>query len=214
MLTKRELVDLVIEGKAGGISPDYKKYHPNVIARYVDMALSQVMAAEIKEELDSGRFGIDSNWVKVFQGRQGPKIKWDGIREQCYINLPAKLIGLGQMRGLMQVAWPQGQDMPFRIIPMSAYSVLSNLETGILPEGVYFAQIEGDRIYFPDMAERFVGKRLTVKMISGSDGYAMDEELPIPDARTAEMLNLVMNLLAEQKQTPQKMANDSNPNTV
>jgi hypothetical protein len=103
--------------------------------------------------------------------------------------------------------------MPFRIIDAQAFSVFSNLESGVMPQGVYFAQMEGNRVYFPTMPNMYVGKRLTIKMICGSDGYTNDEALPIPDARTAEILDMLDRMFDEQKQTKQKMINDSNPNT-
>lgn len=213
MLTKKQLIDLVIENKAGGISPDYKKFHPAVIQKALDLALSQLIAIEVKEQQRQGDFVLESAWVKTFEGKQAPKIKYDAVREMCYIVLPARIISLSRNSGLREISWPQGITMPFRIIDAQAWSVFSNLESGELPEGVYFAQMEGNRVYFPEMPKRFVTKRLTVKMICGSDGYGNDEALPIPDARTAEILGMLDKMFDEQKATRQKMTNDSNPNT-
>lgn len=213
MLTKKQIVDLVIENKAGGISPDYKKYHPSVIQKALDLALSQLIAIEVKEQQQQGDYVLESSYVKVFEGSQSPKIKYDTYRDMCYILLPARIISLSRNIGLREISWPQGMTMPFRIIDASAYSVFSNLESGILPDGVFFAQMEGNRVYFPDMPRKFVNRRLVVKMICGSDGYGQDEALPIPDSKTALILDMLDRMFDEQKQTKQKMTNDSNPNT-
>lgn len=210
MLTKKQIIDLVIENKAGGISPDYKKYHPSVIEKALDLALSQLIAIEVKEQ---GDYVMESSYIKTFEGNKSPKIKYDAFRDMCYITLPARIISLGRSMGLREISWPQGMTMPFRIIDSSAYSVFSNLETGVLPDGVYFAQIEGNRVYFPTMPRKFVNKRLVIKMICGSDGYGPDEALPIPDSKTALILEMLDRMFDEQKQTKQKMINDSNPNT-
>lgn len=213
MLTKKQIVDLVIENKAGGISPDYKKFHPSVIQRALDLALSQLIALEVKEQQRQGDFVLESAWVKTFEGQQSPKIKYDKYRDMCYIILPARIISLSRNAGLREISWPQGITAPFRIIDAQAWSVFSNLEAGELPQGVYYAQMEGNRVYFPTMPRRFVNKRVTVKMICGSDGYGNDEALPIPDSRTAEILGMLDKMFDEQKITKQKMTNDSNPNT-
>lgn len=214
MLTKKQLVDLVIENKAGGISPDYKKYHPRVIEKALDLALSQLIAIEVKEQQRLGDFVLESSYVKVFEGNKAPKIKYDLFRDMCYILLPARIISLSRNIGLREISWPQGMTAPFRIIDASAYSVFSNLESGILPSGVFFAQMEGNRVYFPEMPRMYVGKRLIVKMICGSDGYGNDEALPIPDSKTALILQMLDQMFDEQKATRQKMVNDSNPNTA
>lgn len=213
MLTKRQLVDLVIENKAGGTTPDYNKFHPNVILKAVDLALSALIAAEVKDQQKQGDFVLESSWVKSFEGNEGPKVKWDTIREMCYINLPARIISLSRNSGLREVSWPQGANNPMRIVDASAFSVLRNLECSQMEEGVYYAQMEGSKVYFPLMPKQAKGKRMTVKMICGSDGYTNDEPLPIPDSRTAEILAMIDRMFDEQKVTKAKMTNDSNPNT-
>lgn len=214
MLTKKQLIDLVIENKAGGTSPDYKKFHPSVVQKALDLALSQLIATEVREQQKQGDYVLESSWVKTFEGKAASRIKWDPYREQAYIILPARIITLSRNGGLREISWAQGADMPFQIIDAQAHSVLRNLECSELPSGVFFAQIEGNRIYFPNMNIRFKNRRLTVKMICGSDGYGNDESLPIPDNRTAEILAMLDKMFDEQKQTRQKMTNDSNPNTA
>jgi hypothetical protein len=214
MLTKKQLIDLVIENKAGGTSPDYKKFHPSVIQKALDLALSQLIAIEVREQQKQGDFVLESSWVKTFEGKEASRVKWDAYREQAYIILPARIISLTRNGGLREISWPQGADMPFQIIDAQAHSVLRNLECSELPAGVFFAQMEGNRVYFPNMNQRYKNRKLTVKMICGSDGYGNDEPLPIPDSRTAEILAMLDKMFDEQKQTRQKMSNDSNPNTM
>mgnify|MGYP003651706097 CR=1 FL=1 len=214
MLTKRQLVDLVIENKSGGAAPDYKRFHPNVVMRALDLALSALIADEVKQQQQGGEFVLDSTWIKTFDGKKAPRVKRDPNSQQLYIELPARIISLNRSAGLRELSWAQGWDSPMQIVDAQAYSVLGSLECSVLPAGVYFAQVEGGNVYFPNMPSSNIGKRMVVKMICGPDGYENDEVLPIPDARTADILMLMDKMFAEQKVTKVKMSNDSNPNTA
>jgi len=130
MLTKKQLIDLVIENKAGGTSPDYKKFHPSVIQKGLDLALSQLIAIEVREQQKQGDFVLESSWVKTFEGKEASRIKWDTYRDQCYIILPARIISLTRNGGLREISWPQGADRPFQIIDAKhiAYSIIWKAE--------------------------------------------------------------------------------------
>lgn len=212
MKSKNELADLVIEGLAGGISPDSHKFHRRVIIGYIDMALSGLVGKIVKSQESQGDFSIDPAWIKAFNK---VKIKFDGDRQLCYSDLPATLIALNKSKGLREVRWmdESSSPEPFRLVDPMAPSVLSNLECSELPTGVYHATLEGERVYYPDMPANFaqMNAKVRMKMICGSDGFKNDEKLPIPDDLTDSLIERTMQLLMGFRNSKPKMTNDSRP---
>lgn len=213
MMSKKAFIELVIESLAGGAAPDNRKYHPVVVAQYVNVALNSFIAKIVKQDLINGTFTIDNAWIKTFYKE---KIKYDQIRGQCYLKLPAKPILLENNRGIREIGWNTQDGSPtFVINDASSYQVLSNLECSILPDGVFMALVEGNNIYFPDMPKSFYDNKSTVmvKMVCGAAGYTNDEELPIPEDAALELFASVQNIMNVTRQTPIKVNNNSNPNT-
>lgn len=213
MMSKKAFIELVIESMAGGAAPDNRKYHPVVIAQYVNVAINSFIGKSVKEDLANGTFTVDNAWIKSFYK---VRIKYDQIRGQCFIKLPAKPILLENNRGIREVGWNTQDGSPtFVINDASSYSVLSNLECSILPDGVYMALVEGDYIYFPDMPKALYDNKKTVmvKMVCGAAGYTDEEELPIPEDSSLEIFTAIQNIMNVTRQTPIKVNNNSNPNT-
>lgn len=215
MLTKREIVDLVIENLSGGQPPDYKKWHPRVVRRTIDAVLSQVVAQVVQKDEASGQPSVEATWVKSFDK---VKVRWDNNRKQCYSDFPAHIISLKQSRGLREVRWRDESDLStaFIIIDATAYSVINQLECSNLSDGNYHASPEGDRIYFPDMPFNMaqMNAKVRVKMLCGSDGFSETEVLPLPDEATSLIVQESVKMLTLEAQMKQKMTNDSNPNVT
>lgn len=215
MLTKREIVELVIENMSGGIQPDYRKYHPNVVSKYVDVALNSIIASDVKKSIEEGNNTLDSDWVKVFTS---VPLRYDQIRGQVYIKFPKTVLLLQDNRGIREITWQQqGDARPFRIHDFTTYNVLANLECSQMIEGEYLALVEGERVYFPNMPVAFatINKaKVTVKAICTSIGYEDNEELPFPEERVFEIFSMVQQIMQNMRVKQAKVSNDSNPNTV
>jgi hypothetical protein len=215
MYSKNQLADLVIEGLAGGAAPDGRKWHRNAVRVRMDGILSEAVAKIVRRDLSEGNYTIESTWVKPFDKVY---IKWDSGRKQCYVTFPARIIALDSNRGLREVQWRDSSTAQesFRIIDGLAQNVFSNLESGVLPDGVFFAAVEGDRIYFPGMTYLYPERKAAVriKMICGSDGFDNNEPLPIPDELANTIIDTALRSFDPQRRQFIKVTNDKNPGTV
>lgn len=214
MLTKRELTDLVIENLSGGMQPDYSKYHPVVVAKYVDVALNSIIAQDVQKALNEGDNLIDCGWVKVFER---VRLRIDTVRDMVYIKFPSSIILLKGNKGIRQIMWPQtGEGPPFRIQDFTSMHVISNLECSQTELGEHIVYIEGDRVYMPSVPKQFVINKASVivKAVCTTAGYTEDEQLPFPEERVAEVFGMIQQLMMMMKQTRAKVTNDSNPNTA
>ena len=215
MLTKNEIADLVIEGLAGGAAPDSRKWHRGVLRKMVDTVLSEAIGKLISSKVSEGNYSVESTWIKAFEKVY---IKYDSARGQCYVDFPARIISLEQNRGLREVRFPNESVAaePFQIIDGLAQTALSQLECSILSDGNYFAAVEGDRIYFPNMSYLFSERKayLRIKMICGSDGYSNSEPLPIPDELANTVVMKTIAAFEPQRRQPMKVTNDKNPGSI
>ena len=214
MLSKRNLIDLFIESASGGVAPDFRKWHPTVVSGYMDIAINALIAQEVKDAVAVGIPLLDNSWVKTFNNIV---IKWDKIRKQCYAVLPVKVIFMYNNRGLVEVGWMEQDGSPnFVIQDGSSYSVISQLECSYLEEGVFFALVVGESLYFPEMPESYAKskKRIMCRVVAASSGYTDDEVMPIVEEKASQVFMLVQQLMLPQMNIRNKVTNDSNPNTV
>lgn len=214
MFTKREFTELVIEGLTGGAPTDARKYHPVVVAKFIDTAVNSIIANDIVKELSEGSNMIDPGWIKVINNI---RIKYDDIRGQCYFKFPKNVMYMSDNKGVREIGWNYQDGSPtFRIMDPSSYQVISNLEVSKLDNGVFWALIEGERVYFPNMPKVYATdkRKVMAKVVCSFSAYDMDDEVPIPEERIVEVMDLVFKLMVGFKGTRQKVTNDSNPNTV
>ncbi len=211
MITKDEFLELVIDIMNGGAAPDHAKYHPAVVGKFIDLALNSFIASSANEALALNEYTINNGWIKP---HNNIKIRWDQIRGMAYINLPVKPILLRYNRGIREITWPQSDGTPsFLITETSAWQVLSQLEISDLMPGQFHACVEAQRVYFPKMNKLLVGKKLTVKMISGIQSYGGNDILPLEESKAVEIASATLNIMNVQKSNPVKVLNNSNPNT-
>lgn len=215
MISKKELIDLFIESMSGGVAPDYSKWHPQVVSRYIDIALNSIIAKEVAEAEVLGYNLVDNGWVKTYERE---RIRWDKNSNRCYIEIPAKVIYMRNNKGIREIGWPSSTDesSKFVIQDTSSYPVIGNLECSILETGVYFAIVEGERIFFQNMPKMYATKRRKLRclLVVSSSGYEEEEVLPLAEERVAEIFQLAQTLMGSQYQTRAKVLNDNNPNTV
>jgi len=214
MFTKREFTDLVIEGLNGGAAPDKRKYHPVVVAKFIDTAVNSIIARDIVEELTEGMNMLDPGWIKVINNI---RIKYDEVRGQCYFKFSKNVMYMKDNKGVREISWNYQDGSPtFRILDPSSYQVISNLECSQVPDGVFLALIEGEKVYFPNMPKIYAieKRKVMAKVVCSFSAYDMDDEVPLPEERIVEVMDLVFKLMTGFKGTRQKVTNDSNPNTI
>lgn len=211
MITKKELTDLTIERLNGGAITDYRKYHPNVIGRLVDIVLNSLIAQDIAS-VESG-ISVGSDWIKTINK---VPIKWDNTREQCYIEWAVEILMMQGNRGVREIGWPvEGDGRGFFIQSGSSYGVLADLECSD-PENGMIALIEGKRVYFPQMPRKYAidKRKLTAKVVLAAAEYDNDDPIPVPEERFIEAMGLIDQLATPMKMTRVKVTNDTNPNTI
>ena len=214
MFTKREFTELVIEGLNGGAPPDARKYHPVVVAKFIDTAVNSIIASDIVKELAEGSNMIDPGWIKVLNNI---RIKFDETRGQCYFKFPKNVMYMSDNKGVREIGWNYQDGSPtFRIMDPSSYQVISNLESSQLDNGVFMALVEGERVYFPTMPRLYAiqKRKVMAKVVCSFSAYDMDDEVPIPEEQIVVVMEMVYKLMQGFKATRQKVTNDSNPNTV
>lgn len=207
-LTKSEISDLVQEIKGGGDNPNTPKYHPKVIYKIAEIARNYFIRVAYNMARNEGDKHINGDFYSKYDD---VVVKRDSKTDRIYFDLPAKMISLPKMRGLRSVSLMQDIDNPFAIVRSGSAAIFQGLEADdmIGPE-VY---IEGQRGYLRHVDEDMCGKELLVIMVSSIDNLGSDEIIPIPSEFETDFVDKIMEMLDENKATPQDKHNDSNINT-
>lgn len=209
MITKKQLTDLTMTKLNGGPLMDYRKYHPGEIGRLIDVVLNSIIAQDIK----NGDH-VSSEWVHTLNKIP---IKFDTIREQCFIEWSQEILLLENNQGIREIGWPVTETARgFNIMPSSSYQVYADLECSDSEASGEIAIVEGKRVYFPQMPKAYYIKKakLTARVVLAAAAYDSDDILPVPEERFIEALSLIDQLTAGMKTTRMKVTNDSNPNTI
>lgn len=201
-MTKNELIALFKQNKLGGMTDRTSalKFDDRVIGKYIDIVRKGVLGQLMQAH------GVTDDFIKTFY----PYLLWDKKRCIAYITLPASLIQLPDNYGLLHVSGIKDVES-WQIIDNLSWQVYKNLESGATdPNQVCY--LEGNTVICPKINETEVNRCVKVKILPDSNGYTRDEEFPIP-VDIASFLELLYNAMQEQKATPDKTANDGNPNT-
>lgn len=207
MLTKRQIAEIVIIQKSGGM-PGYSKIQPRDVYNVVDTMVSEMVGMEAEKAFKAG-IPLDSNWVSTFPHNV---IQYDDYNGLCYVKLPASRISLNGDRDIISVSWPQGEDQPFKMIAINSDWAWNLLEAGGYGGTITFRPDDG-RLVFTNMPKPYTGKYVTIKMICGLDGYGEDDRLLLPDNFEAKLITLVSQWFENQSLHPAKNTNDTNVNT-
>jgi hypothetical protein len=214
MITKKELTDLAIESLNGGPVQDYRKYHPAQVGRIVDICINSIIAQDVKQSEELGVSGVTSDWIQTINKIP---VKFDSIREQCYIQWEQEILILQDNKGIREIGWQvSGDERGFNIMPSSSFQVFADLEASDPDGSGYTAIVEGKRVYFPQMAKAYATSlkaKVTARVVLAAASYDSTDILPIPEERMVEVKSLIDQLCAPQKATMMKVSNDSNPNT-
>ena len=209
MITKRQFAELIITELSGGDITMRNKYDERDVFRMADMAISDMIAAEYAQKKKMADSYINGNYVKVFEK---VKVKWNNNRKVSYFDLPAEMIALDNDKGLRQVSFMEGETEPFTIIANGSVSIWDSLQVAS-GNGSFDVYVEGATVIIPDMPKGYACK-LLVKMICSTSNLDSDELLRLPAQGELALYEKVLKLFGVQQKTPQKMSNNSNPNTV
>lgn len=207
MITKRSFAELIITEVSGGDLPQRDKWDERDIFLKADMALAQIIATLYREKKNADQY-INGGFVKAFENIP---LKYNTARKESYFNLPAEMIALDNDKGLRQVSYMKGQDIPFSLIANGSQGVWDKLQVDS-GEGSFIMYVEGPKVFIPTMPHNYACK-LLVKMICSTSTLDPDELLRVPAEMEAQLFYEVLKMCGINYKTPQKMVNDGNPNT-
>lgn len=213
MITKREITALISEKLNGGPLTDYRKYHPTVIGKYVDIVLNSIIAEDVKRGLIAGDNNVAPDWIQVLNNIP---LRWDSNREQVYIEWTVEILLMGGL-GVREINWRITEmERGFNIIKAGEDKIYSDLPCSDPEATGEMAVIEGKKVYFPNMPRSYFTKKRKVmaKVVLASAGYDADQVLPIPEERMKEAMFLLDEVTSGFKLSRMKVTNDSNPNTI
>lgn len=213
MITKAQITELTTIRHNGGPVQDYRKYHPEIIGKTVDIVINSIIAQDVKRSTVEGGTIVASDWIQTLNKIP---ILWDSSREQCYIQWEKEVLLLEGNLGIREIGWPvTDTERGFNIMPSSSYQVFADLESSDGESVGYIAIVEGKRVYFPQMEKKMAVKKrkLTARVILAAAAYDSDDILPIPEERMSEVIQIIDQLVMPLKVTMMKVSNDSNPNT-
>jgi hypothetical protein len=201
-MTKGEIISIIRQRKSGGI-PDRTnniKYDDRVIQKYMDFVLENLLNEYIKTS------NITDDFLRVFY----PPIQWDNKRNYAFVKIPASMVQLPDNLGLQWISGAEDTMTQWTVSKSGLSSVYNRVgATGLT--GGWVVHIEGDRIIIHDMPKYMAKGCVKIKIICGTNGYAMDEEFKVC-GNPAVFIDMVCKLMDEIKLTPLKTGNDGNVN--
>ncbi len=203
-ITKRELSDLVRDGKFGG-DPVLGKIHPTIIWKTADTVIGKFIEQAMFKTPDSNGYEINGDFLTT---KTAP-VKYDEDRDEKYSILPAQVISLKKNRGLHRVSELKNKENAFTQVGNGSNDIFSILDVHYLNSKTEFYQ-EGDKIYYRNIGVTV--DKVMIKMVAGISHLDPDELIPIPAIMEDDFIERIKDILTESRVLPQDKNNDNNPN--
>lgn len=205
-ITKNELSDLIRDKMLGGDATLSGKLHPTIIWKTAETVIGKLIQAEQFKDKETNGYDINGEFVSVFKNVD---VLTDTDTDEKYSVLPAQLISLKNDRGLVRVSEMKNLENAFAIVGNSSHDVYSILDVHYLntKTEVY---IQGNELRYRNLRPTIT--KVLIKMIAGITDLDADAPIPVPAALESDLINMVSEMLAEEKLTPQDKYNDNNAN--
>ena len=205
-ITKNNLADLIRDKMLGGDATLSGKLHPTIIWKMADIVIGKLIETAMFKDKDSNGYEINGEFITAFKNVE---VKFDEDCDEYYSDLPAPLISLKDDRGLVRVSDMKSQDNAYAIVGNGSHDVYSILEVHYLntKTEVY---VQGNQLRYRKIRKGV--EKVMVKMVAGISSLDPDEPIPVPASMEADLVEMVSNLLQEEKLTTQDKYNDNNPN--
>jgi len=211
-ITKNELSDLIRDKMLGGDTTLSGKLHPTIIWKTADTVIGKLIQMEMFKNKDSNGYEINGDFITQYPNENNPEpisVKTDIITGEKYSVLPAPLISLKDDRGLIRVSELKSVENAFAIVGNGSHDVYSILEAHYLNKKTE-VYLQGNQIRYRNL--RASVDQVLVKMVSGISSLDPDAPIPVPSSMESDLIEMVSNLLQEEKLTIQDKNNDNNPN--
>lgn len=205
-ITKKNISDLIRDIKSGGDPTMEGKLHPTIIWKTVDTVFGGLLEQALYKDKDENGYNINGDWISTFKN---VPVLTDSDTGQKYSELPEQVISIKQNRGLHRVSEMKSIDNAFTQVANGSNDVFSILEAHYLNSKTEY-YLEGSKIYYRNMGNAV--EKVLIKMIAGISNLDPEAPIPIPAIMEEELVRRVINLLDEEKITPQDKLNDGNPN--
>ena len=211
-MTKKNFIDLIIHKLNGGDStPDTKgKYHPEIIAKYVELAFSSIINGIQEQAIKYRDFGQLDSYTVTYSP---VTVTYDSTREEYYSDLPAKIMNLYKNRGMRFITPTNDQSYHFIYRENNTSNVYNELEVGLLDNKPRW-YIEGDKVYYDkqNMIDEIKNNGVMMKFIVPLDEIEEDVNMPIPAGREDYVIDFILKYL--QQMLPEDVNNDNNSKQV
>lgn len=205
-ITKNELSELVRDLKSGGDPAMEGKFHPTIIWKLADIVIGGLISASMFKSNDSNGYEINGDFLTPFKN---VPVLTDVDTLEKYSILPAQLISLKNNRGLHRVSEMQNLEDAFVQVPNGSHDVFSILDVHYLMDKTEF-YLQSNKIFYRNL--RPTVTEVLIKMVAGISALDNDEPIPIPSIMEDQFLQRIIEMLDEQKATPQDKYNNNNSN--
>jgi hypothetical protein len=200
-MTRVELADGII------LLMGYNSQDKKLDRRLVWFVADRVMPQLIDNYAKTYGFGIDEaleNFITVKES----ELKYNSRRKQRYADIPTPALTFPGYSTIRQIGDIQDETTTFVAVKNGQQAIISNLEVGGLGGRIGY-RLEQNRIWFVNIPDG-VYTHVLVKYVPTISGVSDSEQLAIPSVIEGDLINLIMQVLREQKITPE----DKNSNNV
>lgn len=204
-MTKAQLVDLFLDNLSGGDAPDdvRGKYHPLVIAKYIDVAYAQFLSETLKVSQMNQDFLNMDYYRKTFTGIS---IKEDSNRNERYSEIPVPIVELPNQESL--VIHPDN-DPVNQFTPHGsggADAVFGVLEVQYHNSSKSY-RLENNKVYYPGMDDSSC--KVTMRVIPMFSAFEDEDEIYLPTGGEARMYDLTIQTMLRKRAVPEDINNNN-----
>lgn len=209
-MTKRQLIDLVRELLSGGDAPAEirGKYHPKVVAKYLEMAFDDIIAIVAEEGKKTGDYSLLDKFALPYS----QPVSYNSDREQKYCELPVLVMPLPDNSAVRSISPPKDQSTQFAYVAVSSQPVWGALDVdSIDPVAGY--SIENDIVYFDDKFPYGL-ENVLLKLVPSFGALDWDDKIGVPAGKNEMLFTKVFTLMQQKKANPQDYYDDGNNKQV
>lgn len=209
-MTKRQLIDLVRELLSGGDAPAEirGKYHPKVVAKYLEMAFDDIIAVVALEGKQTGDYSLLDKFALPYI----QPILYNTSREQKYCTLPVLVMPLPDNSAVRSISPPKDQSTQFAYIAISSQPVWAALDVDAIDPVAGFT-IENDTIFFDDKFPYGL-ENVMLKLVASFGALEWDDKIEVPSGKNEMLFTKVFTLMMQKKANPQDYYDDGNNKQV
>lgn len=206
MTTKRNWIDLVLDNISGGDAPAEirGKFHPRVIAIYINMAFNDILIEVLKE----ANFHRDFSTLDPYVKRYVEKIKIDSITQKKYVDMPVSVVPMFDAEQYRLVCPPLNEALAFAYLANNSQAMWEILEAAEVDSTPGFS-IEAKKMWFDDNLP--VGQEdILMKLLVSFQDLNDDDEVVIPGGKNEILFERVYNFMSGKRTVARDDYNDGN----